>query len=53
MVACYGWTKELFEEAKKRGVVPIISAGLERELKNAESLILGYLSVQQVIENQF
>jgi len=33
MVACYGWTKELFEEAKKRGIVPITSEGLERELR--------------------
>lgn len=33
MVACYGWTKELFEEAKKRGIVPKTSDILERELK--------------------
>lgn len=33
IVACYGWTKELFEEAKKRGIVPITSEGLERELR--------------------
>ena len=33
MVACYGWSKELFEEAKKRDIVPITSEGLKSELK--------------------
>ncbi|MEM2112384.1 MAG: hypothetical protein QXX08_11005 [Candidatus Bathyarchaeia archaeon] len=33
IVACYGWTKELFEEARKRDIAPISSAELERELR--------------------
>jgi len=36
MVACYGWSEELLDEARSRGIIPITPTKLEHELKKHE-----------------